>query len=162
MSEETRPSEGQLQNGIVKIIVDIGKDCDRLRRVAEPTTKKLNVEMIDTVLPTISELAQQMLHVSNWIEAALSDVDGRLGALEDEETVRSLSPEEGYMILQLAARCEQLAVAVMETPNIGEVAKQELYDTVALCKRVVGWAEDAVSGEDEGSVVNSSGSDGVS
>jgi len=144
-------AEQQQPDGLARIWAEIRKERDRIRRIQEPTPKKIVAELADTAMSYAEDTVGYLVQFRNWVVETVGDIDGRLTALEDDQPIPFLTKEDGAMLLDLAGRCEGLAKLVLEQSGAGIAAeaKQQLDETLLRCQLAVAWVADNIEGDED-------------
>lgn len=171
MTQEAAAQKPEENDGLYRTWTEIRKNRDRISRLGEVSSKKILMEISDTVLSFVEEVTGYLLQFRNWNVDSLADVDERLSALEEEVPPPLLDEEEADMISQAAGMLQAYAENALEGKNISAEARAQSEKAVALAKRLSEWVEQIVAeqedtGEEEGDesedAINASGANGAS
>ncbi len=141
--------QGVQQDPLLQMFMEIQRERKRLGELQDPSTRKLAMEMADTILSLLQDTVGSQLEVRNWAVGALNSVDQRLSELEEiADDAGGLDEDEATKIIDIASRAEAMAQAMLDgSPNADESARQELLATITLAKEVINIVADNEDGE---------------
>ena len=147
MSQEHQAVE---RDGLLDLYMEIPKERERLRKIAEPSPKKVLQEVEGTLGSLLQDTVAVILQFREWVGQSLGHVDGRLNDLESEQgDEAALSEEEAEKILRLAGEAQALAEHALEnSPDIKPEPKARFDSLLKLCAEVIEIVALNVEGEE--------------
>lgn len=152
-----RVAQQPQEDPLLRLLADLAKDRERIRKVADPTAKKALMEVNATAMAYTQEHIGISLHrfqlLQNWAGGVFEDINQRLTALEDDIAIpAALSTDEAQLIVELCAMSKAYAQTSLEqSPELTAEAKAGLERMSELSDLVLNIAADNAedSGEDE-------------
>lgn len=139
-----------------QLLLDLHRDRERLRQMRDPTPQKLALEMNDTVMQYMQDIAAHNIGLRDeigklhgWLQEVVPDLDARLDALEADEPV-GLDDETLLLLVEIVGRCRGFVEAALtQSPNIDKAAKTELEELRQKCDVAIERLDDIGTEDDE-------------
>jgi len=151
VSRQQQMETAAQQDPLLRLLLDLGRDRQRLRQVKKTTAEQVMVELNETLAAYTEETLGFVVQLRNWISESLADVDARLNDVE--AGVGGLDPDLVDKIVRICGECSALAKATLDKVE-DEPGKKALTELVSLCEEVLDDLgdedeEDAVDVDDE-------------
>ena len=137
-------------DSLVALWSDVRSQRNRISKIADPTPKKVLIELSETGLSVMEDLIGMFVQFRQYVSESLGDIDGRLNSLEESGSAPPLLDEESAeMILRLAGTCEAFVRLVRDSStSISGDAQEKLEEALSLVEEVRLWVSENID-EDE-------------
>lgn len=152
--ETARPAEDSLKT----MLGQLEADRARLRKAPPESVPALTREIVDTVLEYQKDVLLELIGQRDWANGAVSDLDERVGDLENGEggSGTQLLPEDAEKFKALAMGVDHLITMMSSIPAVGADSNvMSAFEKLrALAKECLGIVEettliDPPEGEEE-------------